>query len=162
MLQLFVTNAGRVLSKQDLIEAIWPKVHVGDDSLFQCIREIRTALGDEERQLIKLVSGRGYLFEAKVSVEPGGSGVQPEMPPVPGAVASAQNPMNASTNGDLHTFAKATVKATVTPAVETPPAGRRFRVGLVALVALGAVLCLAVAVPIFAPDVINARKPPAG
>jgi len=73
MLQLFATNAGHVLSKQDLIEAIWPKVHVGDDSLFQCIREIRTALGDEERQLIKLVSGRGYLFEAEVSVEQGGA-----------------------------------------------------------------------------------------
>lgn len=154
MLQLFVTNAGRVLSKQDLIEAIWPKVHVGDDSLFQCIREIRTALGDEERQLIKLVSGRGYLFEAKVSVEPGGSGVQPEMPPVPASVA----PTQASINGDLDTAARAGVTATV----EAPTAGRRFRVGPVALVALGAILCLAVAVPIFAPDVINARKPPAG
>ncbi|MBA2402200.1 MAG: winged helix-turn-helix domain-containing protein, partial [Bradyrhizobium sp.] len=66
MLQLFATNAGRVLSKQDLIDAIWPNVHVGDDSLFQCIREIRAALGDDQRQLIKLVSGRGYLFEADV------------------------------------------------------------------------------------------------
>ena len=64
MLQLFVTNAGRILSKQDLIDAIWPNIHVGDDSLFQCVREIRTALGDDQRQLIKLVSGRGYLFES--------------------------------------------------------------------------------------------------
>ena len=45
MLQLFVTNAGRVLSKQDLIDAIWPNVHVGDDSLFQCVREIRSRAG---------------------------------------------------------------------------------------------------------------------
>jgi DNA-binding winged helix-turn-helix (wHTH) protein len=56
MLQLFVANAQRVLSKQDLIEAIWPNVHVGEDSLFQCVREIRTALGDDRRQLIRLVS----------------------------------------------------------------------------------------------------------
>jgi DNA-binding winged helix-turn-helix (wHTH) protein/tetratricopeptide (TPR) repeat protein len=160
MLQLFATNAGRVLSKQDLIEAIWPKVHVGDDSLFQCIREIRTALGDEERQLIKLVSGRGYLFEAMVSLEPGSSGVQPDVPPVPVSVAPAQAPMN----GDLDSLAKASVKASVKAAakatVEAPPAGRRFRFGPV--VALGAIVCLAVAVPIFAPDVINVRKPPAG
>src|SRR3954452_18080444 len=81
MLQLFVTNAGCFLSKQDLIEAIWPKIHVGDDSLFQCIREIRTALGDEERQLIKMVSGRGYLFETMVSVQPRGSSVRPELGP---------------------------------------------------------------------------------
>ena len=77
MLQLFVTNSGRVLSKQDLIDAIWPNVHVGDDSLFQCIREIRTALGDDQRQLIKLVSGRGYLFEADVSAGPGGLSAGP-------------------------------------------------------------------------------------
>ena len=60
MLHLFVANSGRVLSKQELFEAIWPNVHVADDSLFQCIREIRTALG-------------GYLFEADVLVEPVGS-----------------------------------------------------------------------------------------
>jgi len=62
MLRLFVANAGRVLSKQELMEAVWPNVHVGEDGLFQCIREIRAALGDEQRQIIKLVSGRGYLF----------------------------------------------------------------------------------------------------
>src|SRR3981189_1885843 len=100
MLQLFVTNAGRVLSKQDLIEAIWPKVHVGDDSLFQCIREIRTALGDEERELIKLVSGRGYLFEANVSIGPGGSSVPPELAPAPRAMI-----------GELDSVATAAVEA---------------------------------------------------
>ena len=46
MLQYLVDNAGRVLTKQELMEAIWPKIYVGEDSLFQCIREIRTALGD--------------------------------------------------------------------------------------------------------------------
>src|SRR5258708_32453495 len=78
MLQLFVANAGRVLSKRELIEAIWPNVHVGEDSLFQCIREIRAALGDDQRQLIKLVSGRGYLFEAEVSGEPAGFAAEAE------------------------------------------------------------------------------------
>jgi DNA-binding winged helix-turn-helix (wHTH) protein/tetratricopeptide (TPR) repeat protein/TolB-like protein len=67
MLRLFAANAGRVLSKQELMEAVWPNVHVGEDSLFQCIREIRAALRDDQRQMIKLVSGRGYLFEAQVS-----------------------------------------------------------------------------------------------
>src|SRR5688572_7793899 len=70
MLCLFATNAGRVLSKQELMEAVWPNVHVGEDGLFQCIREIRAALGDEQRQMIKLVSGRGYLFALDVSAEP--------------------------------------------------------------------------------------------
>ena len=70
MLRLFATNAGRVLSKQELMEAVWPNVHVGEDSLFQCIREIRTALGDDRRQLVKLASGGGYLLTAEVEAEP--------------------------------------------------------------------------------------------
>jgi DNA-binding winged helix-turn-helix (wHTH) protein len=64
LLDFFVTHMGRVLSKQELMEAVWPNVYVGDDSLFQCIKEIRTALGDDKRQMVKLVSGRGYLFAA--------------------------------------------------------------------------------------------------
>ena len=67
MLTLFVANAGRVLSKQELMQAVWANVHVAEDSLFQCIREIRTALGDDDRRLIELVSGRGYLFDAAVT-----------------------------------------------------------------------------------------------
>jgi DNA-binding winged helix-turn-helix (wHTH) protein/tetratricopeptide (TPR) repeat protein len=66
LLQMFATNANRLLSKQELMSAIWPNVHVGEDSLFQCIREIRAALGDSERQMVKSVSGRGYLFAADI------------------------------------------------------------------------------------------------
>jgi len=43
ILRLLAGNAGRVLSKQQLMEAAWPNVHVGEDSLFQCIRETRSA-----------------------------------------------------------------------------------------------------------------------
>ena len=64
LLNLLATNAGRVVSKQEIMDVVWPNVHVGDDSLFQCIRELRTALGDDQRKLIKLVSGQGYLFTA--------------------------------------------------------------------------------------------------
>lgn len=78
MLRLFAANPGRILSKQELMEAIWPNVHVGEDSLFQCIREIRTALGDDRREIIKLVSGHGYLFAAEVSHGPAGTPDAPE------------------------------------------------------------------------------------
>ena len=78
MLRLFVTNAGRILSKQELMEEIWPNIHVGEDSLFQCIREIRSALGDERREMIKLVSGRGYLFAAEVLHGPAETPAAPE------------------------------------------------------------------------------------
>ena len=72
MLLLFVKNAGRIVSKQELMDAIWPNTHVGEDGLFQCIRELRAALGDDQRELIKLVSGRGYLLALDLAVEPVG------------------------------------------------------------------------------------------
>lgn len=49
------------------MDTVWPGIHVGEDSLFQGIREIRTALGDTERQIVKLVTGRGYIFSLDVS-----------------------------------------------------------------------------------------------
>lgn len=70
LLRVFATSGGRVNSKQELIEAVWPNVHVGDDSLFQCIRELRSALGDERRQLIKLAPGGGYLLATEVVAVP--------------------------------------------------------------------------------------------
>ncbi len=45
MLRLFAANPTRVLSKQELMEAVWPNVHVGEDSLFQGIRELPDRAG---------------------------------------------------------------------------------------------------------------------
>ncbi len=59
-------NAGRLVPKQELFEAVWPTVTVCDDSLVQCIRELRHKLGDDDRRLIKTVSRRGYLLDATV------------------------------------------------------------------------------------------------
>jgi formylglycine-generating enzyme required for sulfatase activity len=64
-----VQNAGRLVSKQELFEAVWPNVTVSDDSLVQCIRELRQKLSDEDRRLIRTVARRGYLLEAKVTLQ---------------------------------------------------------------------------------------------
>ncbi len=58
-----VRNSGRLVSKQELFEALWRDVAVTDDSLVQCLVEIRKALGDEQHR-VRTVRGRGYLFEA--------------------------------------------------------------------------------------------------
>lgn len=85
MLRLFVASPGKVLSKQELMEAVWPNVHVGEDSLFQCIKELRTALGDDERKMIRLVSGQGYVFdvavEAAEATEADANDGPPALPP---------------------------------------------------------------------------------
>lgn len=68
VLQHLVQNAGRLVSKEELHEAVWPKVTVTDDSLVQCIRELRDKLGDHDHSLIKTVPRRGYLLEVATSV----------------------------------------------------------------------------------------------
>jgi DNA-binding winged helix-turn-helix (wHTH) protein len=59
-------NAGRLVSKQELYEAVWPNVIVSDDSIAQCIRELRSRLGDDDHSLIKTVPRRGYMLAATV------------------------------------------------------------------------------------------------
>ena len=60
-------NGGRLVPKQELYQAVWPDVVVTDDSLVQCIRELREKLGDQEHQLIKTLHRRGYLLDVPVS-----------------------------------------------------------------------------------------------
>jgi DNA-binding winged helix-turn-helix (wHTH) protein len=57
-------NAGRLLSKQELHDAVWPDVTVSDDALVQCIRELRQKLRDDDRAVIQTVPRRGYLLNA--------------------------------------------------------------------------------------------------
>jgi DNA-binding winged helix-turn-helix (wHTH) protein len=64
-----VRNAERLVAKQELLDAIWPNVIVTGDSISQCIRELRTKLGDSNHSLIKTVSRRGYLLNAPVSAK---------------------------------------------------------------------------------------------
>jgi DNA-binding winged helix-turn-helix (wHTH) protein/tetratricopeptide (TPR) repeat protein len=60
LLQVFLASGGRILSKRELMRAVWPNVHVGEDSLFQCIRELRAGLGGEGHRVIQLVPQLGY------------------------------------------------------------------------------------------------------
>lgn len=69
-LKYLVENPGRVLTKHELIQAIWPDSFVTDDSLVQCLREVRRALGDESQQYIKTLPRRGYIFDANVDQPP--------------------------------------------------------------------------------------------
>jgi formylglycine-generating enzyme required for sulfatase activity/DNA-binding winged helix-turn-helix (wHTH) protein len=67
VLKYLAENAGRLVGKQELYDAIWPNVIVSDDSIAQCIRELRGKLGDDDHSLIKTVSRRGYLLDATVT-----------------------------------------------------------------------------------------------
>ncbi len=65
-LKYLVENPGRLIGKQELIQAVWPDAFVTDDSVVQCTVELRRALNDRTQQLLKTVPRRGYLFTAPV------------------------------------------------------------------------------------------------
>jgi formylglycine-generating enzyme required for sulfatase activity len=84
VLKYLATNAGRLVTKQELYEAVWPNVIVSDDSIAQCIRELRGKLADDDHSLIKTVSRRGYLLDTTVSTS------APEQAPVAAAVITRE------------------------------------------------------------------------
>jgi TolB-like protein/DNA-binding winged helix-turn-helix (wHTH) protein len=59
-------SAGRVVSKTELLEAIWPDIIVSDESLERCVSDIRAALSDHDRKILKTVARRGYILAADV------------------------------------------------------------------------------------------------
>jgi DNA-binding winged helix-turn-helix (wHTH) protein/pimeloyl-ACP methyl ester carboxylesterase len=65
VLRYLVENAGRVISKEELIKVVWPGLSVTDDALVQCVSDIRQALSDEAHRIIKTVPRRGYLVAAE-------------------------------------------------------------------------------------------------
>ncbi|MGK7870819.1 winged helix-turn-helix domain-containing tetratricopeptide repeat protein [Falsiroseomonas sp. E2-1-a20] len=74
MLLLLLRNAGRVVSREEILDTVWPGLFVIDDSITQCAVEIRRALGAVGGDLLKTLKGRGYLLEAEVEAEPARSG----------------------------------------------------------------------------------------
>jgi DNA-binding winged helix-turn-helix (wHTH) protein/TolB-like protein/cytochrome c-type biogenesis protein CcmH/NrfG len=73
LLLYLLRNRGRVITKDELLEAVWPDVNVVENTLAQRIREIRDALGDGSHgaRFIKTVPRIGYQFMAELE-EPSG------------------------------------------------------------------------------------------
>ena len=80
-LKYLVENSGRLVAKQELMEAVWPDAFVTDDSLVQCTLELRRALDDRSQQLLKVVPRRGYIFTAAVMKRSTGAGRVAEASP---------------------------------------------------------------------------------
>lgn len=66
VLRYLLANAGRLISKQELIDAVWQTAVVTDESIARCISDVRAAIHDDEQIIIKTVPRRGYVFAAPV------------------------------------------------------------------------------------------------
>ncbi|HKQ80070.1 MAG TPA: winged helix-turn-helix domain-containing protein [Blastocatellia bacterium] len=67
-LLVLVENSGRVVSKDELMQSLWPDTFVEESNLTQNISQLRRALGDgaAEAQYIETIPKRGYRFVAGV------------------------------------------------------------------------------------------------
>lgn len=81
-LLFFVSNAGRLLEKDELLTALWPGLVVEENSVNQTVSALRRLLGDEAQasRYIQTVPRRGFRFVATVvpmDDEPAGAPVVP-------------------------------------------------------------------------------------
>jgi pimeloyl-ACP methyl ester carboxylesterase/DNA-binding winged helix-turn-helix (wHTH) protein len=82
VLQHLAAYPGRLFTKQELLDAIWPGVFVGDAVLKVAIREIRKALGDDAQapRFIETAHRRGYRLMSDPRVD--APAAPPLVPPV--------------------------------------------------------------------------------
>ena len=82
VLLALVENAGRVMTKDELFDRVWPDRYVTEAALNSRVMSARKALGDsgQLQRYIKTVHGRGYRFVGEVQ--------RPEQSAVPGRTAT--------------------------------------------------------------------------
>jgi adenylate cyclase len=95
VLDYLVRNRERVVSKDDLVTAIWEGRIISDAALTTCLKAVRSAIGDsgEGQRLIKTLPRKGFRFVGRVREEQGRTldGGTPLEPPRP-AIALPDKP----------------------------------------------------------------------
>jgi TolB-like protein/DNA-binding winged helix-turn-helix (wHTH) protein/Tfp pilus assembly protein PilF len=91
LLALLVRERHRALTKQELLDAVWPETAVIENTLTQRIKEIREALGDNAHDpgYVRTVPRVGFQFIAETSIEPA---VRPASVAPPEAVTATAPP----------------------------------------------------------------------
>jgi adenylate cyclase len=90
LLRYLAENPGRLVTKEELLKAIWPDVVVTEESLTHCVSEVRQAIGDSNQTIIATVPRRGYRFAApvvRVAAPPAESDAGPQSSPDKPSVA---------------------------------------------------------------------------
>jgi DNA-binding winged helix-turn-helix (wHTH) protein len=86
LLHELLLRANAIVTKEELLDRIWPGVVVVEASLPTAVRKLRLALADDQgdRALIETISGVGYRLAVPVAVEPAvpGTGAVPSLPPL--------------------------------------------------------------------------------
>jgi DNA-binding winged helix-turn-helix (wHTH) protein/tetratricopeptide (TPR) repeat protein len=97
LLAHLLERPGRLMGREELLEALWPGVAVTDDSLTQCISDLRKAFGESASAILRTVPRRGYILVGDVQVK---QPQQPQRQPQAAPAAPAAPPARGT--GQLH------------------------------------------------------------
>ena len=118
VLDYLVKAQGELVTKEELIKEVWSNLAVTDDSLVQCIGEIRNAIGDKDHELLKTEHRRGYRLVA--GRQPSVPGANPSALVEPDPVHSESNPVRAEPV-EAHASADRVTRGFIVPAIAVMP-----------------------------------------
>ena len=104
MLRYFVLHPNHLLTKEAILEGVWPNTSVTQGSIKDYVKAIRRALGDDPRQprFVQTVRGRGYRYLGGIEVTGTHPGKGPQSPGRGAGPAVAVLPFdNMSSDPDL-------------------------------------------------------------
>jgi adenylate cyclase len=81
LVRYLVENPDRLVTREELLKAIWPNVTVTDQALAHCVSEVREAIGDGDQTIIKTIPRRGYRLMAPVVRVATSAAAAPRPPP---------------------------------------------------------------------------------
>jgi TolB-like protein/DNA-binding winged helix-turn-helix (wHTH) protein len=80
---------GELVTRTDLLDTVWHNATVSDDSITQCIVDIRKAIEDTDHTMLRTIPRRGFVFEAPVEERPAEE--HPDAPATPAPAGGGRN-----------------------------------------------------------------------
>jgi DNA-binding winged helix-turn-helix (wHTH) protein/TolB-like protein/Flp pilus assembly protein TadD len=132
VLAYLVENRARVVSKDELMRAVWSRVVVEENNLNQAIYNIRKAMGDsrDTPRFIVTIAGRGYQFVADTRPDRGDAATA--APAAAAVPAPAEPPMPAPAIAEATAVDVASAPVAAPTPVSAPPPARLSRRWLLA------------------------------
>ena len=92
LLFFFAENRDRLITKDEIVEAVWKGRIVSDSAITSRIKSARQALGDDgaQQRTIRTIHGKGYRFVAEVTRAPASAGEAAAAPDAPAEAAPAK------------------------------------------------------------------------
>jgi DNA-binding winged helix-turn-helix (wHTH) protein len=131
VLLFLVQNPNRLVTKEELLQAVWGDTFVGEGNLKQYVSHLRKALGDnsEDTRLIVTIARKGYQFTARVTVAEAADTAQQaavQVSTADGSLAALQPGVRSPVHRALPKRGKALVESSGRECVRRPLGGLVF------------------------------------